>query len=82
MKTFLHTQRKNFLDGISLHDCYCTAIKVEGHNVCFDFEDGFIVLNNNPNNQAGKHLKTDFSCVVLTHENGNAEDDYLVDIVD
>lgn len=80
MKTFLHTQRKNFLDGISLHDCYCTAIKVEGHNVCFDFEDGFIVLNNNPNNQAGKHLKTDFSRVVLTHENGNAEDDYLVDI--
>lgn len=80
MKTFLHTQRKNFLDGISLHDCYRTAIKVEGRNVCFDFEDGFVVLDNNPNNQAGKHLKTDFSRVVLTHENRNAEDDYLVDI--
>ncbi|OUC20475.1 hypothetical protein BC474_04235 [Neisseria meningitidis] len=69
MKTFLHTQRKNFSDSISLHDCYCTEIKVEGRNVCFNFEDGFVVPDNNPNNQAGKHLKTDFSRVVLTHKN-------------
>ncbi|OUC19422.1 hypothetical protein BC458_08265 [Neisseria meningitidis] len=79
MKTFLHTQRKNFSDSISLHDCYCTEIKVEGRNVCFNFEDGFVVPDNNPNNQAGKHLKTDFSRVVLTHKNENAEDDYLFD---
>ncbi|HGG8651603.1 TPA: hypothetical protein ACJJT6_000517, partial [Neisseria meningitidis] len=75
MKTFLHTQRKNFSDSISLHDCYCTEIKVEGRNVCFNFEDGFVVPDNNPNNQAGKHLKTDFSRVVLIHKNENAEDD-------
>ncbi|HEZ3884589.1 TPA: hypothetical protein WIC03_002146, partial [Neisseria meningitidis] len=76
----MHTQRKNFSDSISLHDCYCTEIKVEGRNVCFNFEDGFVVPDNNPNNQAGKHLKTDFSRVVLTHKNENAEDDYLFDI--
>ncbi|HGO7370534.1 hypothetical protein, partial [Neisseria meningitidis] len=73
-------QPLNFSDGISLHDCYCTEIKVEGRNVYFDFEDGFVVPDNNPNNQAGKHLKTDFSRVVLTHKNENGEDDYLVDI--
>ncbi len=76
----MRTQRKNFSDSISLHDCYCTEIKVEGRNVCFNFEDGFVVPDNNPNNQAGKHLKTDFSRVVLTHKNENAEDDYLFDI--
>ncbi|OOF65826.1 hypothetical protein [Rodentibacter sp. Ppn85] len=75
---FIHIEQETIPNIISLHDCLCTGIQVVDNKVCFEFEDGFVVCNTHPENQSGKHLKTDKSCIVFNHHDSDMEYNYEI----
>ncbi|MCQ9120408.1 hypothetical protein BKG95_09280 [Rodentibacter pneumotropicus] len=75
---FIHIEQETVPNIISLHDCVCTSIQVIDNKIYFEFEDGFVVLNTHSDNQSGKHLKSEKSCIVFSHDDPDIE--YYYDI--
>lgn len=75
---FIHIEQETVPNIISLHDCVCTSIQAIDNKVYFEFEDGFVVLNTHSDNQSGKHLKSEKSCIVFSHDDPDIE--YYYDI--
>ena len=59
---------KNSYPNIILHDCIMEKIRIENHDIVFEFDDsGFWVGKDHPQNQFGEILRTDKSEVRLTN---------------
>ena|SRR3712207_4723713 len=73
---YQHIEQETVPKSIALHDCFCTHIQIERNQVYFEFDDGFVVLNQHPQNPTGKHIGTGKSALVFTHFDENIEDYY------
>lgn len=56
-----HYQAINEWDSISLHDCYVTKIQKQDDLLTFFFDDGFWIIETNPQNPYKKTLSTSAS---------------------
>ncbi|WP_218668374.1 hypothetical protein, partial [Rodentibacter trehalosifermentans] len=73
---FIHFEQETVPNTLWLHDCECTNSQAVDNKVYFEFDDGFVVFNTHLENQSGKHLKSDKSCIVFSHRNSDVEYHY------